>query len=75
LSFDNKDVEYHIFCEAVDALDLIDEDNSWDDFFTEAIKWVMPHSIQRLFAMISMFGEPSNIRGLWDKHLKAMGED
>jgi ATP-dependent DNA helicase PIF1 len=32
-------------------------------------------SIRRLFPMILVFGEPSNVRGLWDKHLEAMGED
>jgi ATP-dependent DNA helicase PIF1 len=25
--------------------------------------------------MILVFGELSNVRGLWDKHLEAMGED
>jgi ATP-dependent DNA helicase PIF1 len=35
----------------------------------------MPPSIRRLFATILVFGEPSNVRGLWDKHLEAMGED
>jgi hypothetical protein len=33
------------------------------------------HSIRRLFATILVFGEPTNIRGLWDKHLKVMGGD
>jgi hypothetical protein len=32
-------------------------------------------SIRRLFTMILVFGELSNVRGLWDKHLEAMGED
>jgi ATP-dependent DNA helicase PIF1 len=35
----------------------------------------MPSSIKRLFATILVFGEPTNVRGLWDKHLEAMGED
>jgi ATP-dependent DNA helicase PIF1 len=70
-----KDVKYHIFCEATKALGLIDGDNSWDDSLKEATIWAMPLSIRSLFAMILVFGEPSNVRELWDKHLEAMGED
>jgi ATP-dependent DNA helicase PIF1 len=54
---------------------LIDGDNSWDDALKEAAICAMPPSIRRLFATILVFGEPSNVRGLWDKHLEAMGED
>jgi ATP-dependent DNA helicase PIF1 len=32
-------------------------------------------SIRRLFATILVFGEPSNVRGLWDKNLEVKGED
>jgi hypothetical protein len=70
-----KDVEYHTFHEAAEALGLIDGDNSWDDSFKEAAIWAMPPSIRRLFPMILVFGEPSNVHGFWDKHLEAMGED
>jgi ATP-dependent DNA helicase PIF1 len=35
----------------------------------------MPSSIRRLFATILVFGEPTNVLGLWDKHLEVMGED
>jgi ATP-dependent DNA helicase PIF1 len=54
---------------------LIDGDNSWDDALKEATIWEIPPSIRRLFAIILVFGEPSNIRGLWDKYLEVMGED
>jgi ATP-dependent DNA helicase PIF1 len=47
----------------------------WDDFLKEVTIWAMPSSIRRLFVTILVFGEPSNVRGLWDKHLEAMGED
>jgi ATP-dependent DNA helicase PIF1 len=70
-----NDVEYHTFHEAAEVLGLIDGDNSWVDSLKEATIWAMPLPIRRLFAMILMFGEPSNICGLWDKHLEAMGED
>jgi ATP-dependent DNA helicase PIF1 len=70
-----KDVEYHTFCEAAETLGLIDGDNSWDDSLKEATIWAIPPSIWRLFIIILVFGETSNVRGLWDKHLEAMGED
>jgi ATP-dependent DNA helicase PIF1 len=53
-----KDVEYHNFHEAAEALGLIDGDNSWDDALKEATIWAMPSSIRRLFATILVFGEP-----------------
>jgi ATP-dependent DNA helicase PIF1 len=67
-----KDVEYHTFHEAAEAQELIDGDNSWDHALKEEIIWAMPPSIRRLFATILVFGEPSNVHGLWDKHLEAM---
>jgi ATP-dependent DNA helicase PIF1 len=70
-----KDVEYHTFREAAEAQWLIDGDNSWDDALKEATIWAVPPSIWRIFATILVFGEPSNVCGLWDKHLEAMGED
>jgi ATP-dependent DNA helicase PIF1 len=54
---------------------LIDGDNSWDDALKEATIWAMASTIRRLFATILVFGEPTNVRGLWDKHLEVMGED
>jgi ATP-dependent DNA helicase PIF1 len=70
-----KNVDYHTFHEAAEALGLIDGDSSWDDALKEATLWSMPSSIRRLFATILVFGELTNVRGLWDKHLEAMGED
>jgi ATP-dependent DNA helicase PIF1 len=70
-----KDVEYHTFHEAIEALSQIDGDTSWDDSLKKATIWAMSRSIRRLFATILVFGEPSNVRGLWDKHLEAMRED
>jgi hypothetical protein len=70
-----KDVEYHTFCEVAEVLGLIDGDNSWDDTFKEATIWAMPSSIRRLFATILVFGESTNVRELWDKHLEVMEED
>jgi ATP-dependent DNA helicase PIF1 len=41
----------------------------------EATKWQMPYSLRRLFAIIMVFCEVSNIRYLWDKHFESMSED
>jgi ATP-dependent DNA helicase PIF1 len=35
----------------------------------------MSYSLRRLFVIIMMFCEASNIRYLWDKHFEAMPED
>jgi ATP-dependent DNA helicase PIF1 len=70
-----KYVEYHTFREAIEVQGLIDGDNSWDDVQKEATIWAMSFSIRRLFAIILVLSEPINVRGLWDKHLEAMGEN
>jgi hypothetical protein len=38
-------------------------------------KWQMPYSLRRLFAIITVFCEASNIHYLWDKHFESMSED
>jgi hypothetical protein len=35
----------------------------------------MPYSLRRMFAIIIVFCEASNIRYLWDKHFESMSED
>jgi hypothetical protein len=35
----------------------------------------MPYSLRRLFAIIMMFYEATNIRYLWDKHFESISED
>jgi hypothetical protein len=35
----------------------------------------MPYSLRRMFAIIMVFCEASNIRYLWDKHFESMSED
>ena len=46
-----------------------------DDSLTESTLYEMPSSLRRLFATILVFCEPSDVRGLWEKHLEAMSED
>ena len=63
------------FREAAEKRGLIEADNTLDDCMTEAELFRMPSSLRRLFATILVFCEPSDVRGLWDKHLEAMSED
>ena len=63
------------FREAAERRGLIEGDNTPDESLTESTLYEMPSSLRRLFATILVFCEPSNVRGLWEKHLEAMSED
>uniref|UniRef100_K3YLZ3 ATP-dependent DNA helicase n=1 Tax=Setaria italica TaxID=4555 RepID=K3YLZ3_SETIT len=54
---------------------LIEADNTLDECLTEAETFQMPSALRRLFATILVFCNPSNVPGLWNKHLDAMSED
>lgn len=56
-------------------LGLVETDKSLDDALTEAKSFKMPCALRRLFAMIIVFCEYTNIRGLCDKHFESMAED
>ncbi|XP_062203849.1 uncharacterized protein LOC133906087 [Phragmites australis] len=68
-------VVYPTFREAAEKRGLIESDNNIDDCLTEAEIFHMPSSLRRLFATILVFCEPNNVRGIWNKHLKAMSDD
>ncbi|KAM0879624.1 hypothetical protein ACQ4PT_034106 [Festuca glaucescens] len=63
------------FREAAERRGLIEGDNTLDDSLTESTLFEMPSSLRRLFATILVFCEPSDVRGIWDKHFDAMSED
>uniref|UniRef100_A0A453JKG8 ATP-dependent DNA helicase n=1 Tax=Aegilops tauschii subsp. strangulata TaxID=200361 RepID=A0A453JKG8_AEGTS len=63
------------FHEAAERRGLIEGDNTLDESLTESTLYEMPSSLRRLFATILVFCEPSDVRGLWEKHLDAMSED
>jgi hypothetical protein len=63
------------FREAAQRMGLIEGDNTLDDSLTKSTLYEMPSSLRRLFATILVFCEPSDVRGLWDKHFDAMSED
>jgi hypothetical protein len=54
---------------------LIETDTLIDDCLSEATTFQMACALRRLFAIIIVFCESTNIRGLWDKHKDALGED
>jgi hypothetical protein len=68
-------VMYSTFREACEKRGLIETDKSIDDCLTESITFQMPCALRRLFATILVFCEATHIRGLWDKHKDALGED
>jgi hypothetical protein len=61
--------------EACEVHGLVDTYASLDKCLEEAAKWQMSYSLRRLFAMIMVFCEASNICYLWDKHFESMSED
>ncbi|XP_066164591.1 uncharacterized protein [Oryza sativa Japonica Group] len=63
------------FRAATERRGLIEADNTLDECLTEARVFQMPASLRRLFATILVYCEPSDVRGLWDKHLDAMSDD
>uniref|UniRef100_A0A453JV05 ATP-dependent DNA helicase n=1 Tax=Aegilops tauschii subsp. strangulata TaxID=200361 RepID=A0A453JV05_AEGTS len=63
------------FREAAERRGLIEGDNTLDESLTESTLYEMPSSLRWLFATILVFCEPSDVRGLWEKHLDAMSED
>jgi hypothetical protein len=63
------------FRETIERRGLIEEDNTLDESLAEATGWMMPYALQRLFATILVFCEPSDVFGLWEKHKEAMSED
>uniref|UniRef100_A0A453CJW6 ATP-dependent DNA helicase n=1 Tax=Aegilops tauschii subsp. strangulata TaxID=200361 RepID=A0A453CJW6_AEGTS len=68
-------IVYSTFREAAERRGLIESDNTINECLDEAKVFHMPSSLRRLFATILVFCEPSNVRGLWDRHMEAMTED
>lgn len=63
------------FREAAEQRGLIEADNTLDECLTKAEVFQMPSSLRRLFATILVFCEPSDVLGLWNKHLEGMLDD
>lgn len=78
-SFENlrivDDITLPTFREAAEKRGLIEANNTIDKCLSEAEVFQTPSSLQRLFATILVYCEPSNVHGLWYKHLEAITED
>jgi hypothetical protein len=63
------------FCEAAERRGLLEADSSHDECLTAAALYQIPSTLWRLFATILVYCEPTNVEGLWLKHLEAMSQD
>lgn len=63
------------FRQACELLGVVGTDQSIDHCLLSTSNWMMPSSLRRLFAIIMVFCEHTNIRSLWDKHYKSLSED
>jgi hypothetical protein len=49
------------FCEAAERRGLIEADNTLHEGLAEATLWMMPYALRKLFAIILVFCEPSDV--------------
>ncbi|WVZ95725.1 hypothetical protein U9M48_041454 [Paspalum notatum var. saurae] len=63
------------FREAAERRGLLKGDTTHDECLTEAALYQMPSALRRLFATILVYCEPTDVEGLWLKHLEAMSQD
>ncbi|WVZ76928.1 hypothetical protein U9M48_024846 [Paspalum notatum var. saurae] len=63
------------FREAAERRGLLESDSTQDECLTEAALYQMPSALCQLFATILVYCEPTNVEGLWQKHLEAMSQD
>ena len=47
-----EEIQYSTFSEACIALGLIENDEEWDRTMQEAVSWMMPCSLRRIFVLI-----------------------
>ncbi|XP_020271151.1 uncharacterized protein LOC109846336 [Asparagus officinalis] len=68
-------IAYKSFKEAAQKRGLLEADDSISDCLVEATTFQMPYALRRLFAIILVYCQPSNVRKLWNDHFEAMAED
>ncbi|KAI3472343.1 hypothetical protein Pfo_029486, partial [Paulownia fortunei] len=54
---------------------LLESDLSIVEYLNKAVTFQMPHELQRLFAIILVYGAPMDVRILWNSNFEAMSED
>ncbi|XP_043464096.1 uncharacterized protein LOC122499686 [Leptopilina heterotoma] len=68
-------ITYDTFTAACLALGLIEDDEEWKKAMNEAILWMMPSSLRKLFVRILIHCQPTNPKNLWEEFKNAMSED
>lgn len=63
------------FKESAIKRELIEAETIYHETMREAAQFQMPSTLRRLFATILLFGEPSDVRSLWNNNFSAMSED
>ncbi|KYN16225.1 DNA repair and recombination protein pif1, mitochondrial [Trachymyrmex cornetzi] len=66
---------YQSFSAACLALGLIEDDEEWKRAMTEAVEWMMPRQLRRLFVRILLHCQPLHPEELWENFKVAMSED
>ncbi|KYQ52386.1 ATP-dependent DNA helicase PIF1, partial [Trachymyrmex zeteki] len=57
------------------ALGLIEDDEEWNRAMNEAVKWMMPQQLRRLFSRILIHCNPLYPEKLWESFKDALSED
>lgn len=70
-----RGVVYNTFREAAIARGLLQDDQVCVSTLTEGVSYQMPFQLRNLFATILMFGNPTNVAGLWVQFKDHLGED
>ncbi|XP_025265716.1 uncharacterized protein LOC112638349 [Camponotus floridanus] len=63
------------FSAACLALGLIEDDDEWKRAMNEAVGWMMPRQLRRLFVRILLHCQPLHPEELWENFKVAMSED
>lgn len=66
---------YSSYKETCKAAGYLADDSEWLRCMEEAVLFKMPQSLRRLFAIILIYCQPSNISELWETYKSAMTED
>ncbi|CAB5210931.1 unnamed protein product [Rhizophagus irregularis] len=78
-SFENirtvNGIFYHTFKEACIALNLLQDDEEWNQCLQEASQVQGGAQLRKLFATILLFCEPTRPKILWEKHIFALSDD
>ncbi|KMQ84790.1 hypothetical protein RF55_17116, partial [Lasius niger] len=66
---------YQSFSETCLALGLIEDDDEWKRAMNEAVEWMMPRQLRKLFVHILLHCQPLHPEELWESFKVALSED